>query len=102
MSLLVAVVVASVGCAALKFAGFVVPARALDSGAAKRVVEALPIALLSGLIAVSTFGAGQHLTLASRAAGLLVAVLLVMRRAPFLVVVVAACAVAAAVHAASG
>ena len=41
MSLLVAVVVASAGCAALKFAGFVVPARALDSGAAKRVVEAL-------------------------------------------------------------
>ncbi|MGA7989426.1 MAG: AzlD domain-containing protein [Candidatus Dormiibacterota bacterium] len=99
MRLWLAVIVASLGCAALKFAGYVVPSRLLESHLARRVLEALPVALLSALIAVSTFATGSHLLLDSRAAGLAVALVLVALRAPFLVVVVGACATAAGVHA---
>ena len=99
MKLWVAVAIASAGCAALKLAGFVVPLRLLESSVARRILEALPVTLLSALIAVSVFATGTHLMLDSRAAGLAVALILVAIRAPFLVVVVAACATAAAVHA---
>jgi hypothetical protein len=99
MALWVALSVASVGCMALKFSGYVVPQRMLERGGARRLVETLPVALLSALIAVSTFATQQRLVLDSRAAGLATAIVLVALRAPFVVVVVAACAVAAAVHA---
>jgi uncharacterized membrane protein len=99
MRLWIAVIVASAGCAALKLAGYVVPSRLLESPVARRVLEALPVTLLSALIAVSTFATGSHLLLDSRAAGLAVALVLVALRAPFLVVVVGACATAAGVHA---
>jgi uncharacterized membrane protein len=99
MKLWIAVLVASGGCALLKLAGFVVPARLLESARARQVLEALPVTLLSALIAVSVFATGSHLMLDSRAAGLAVALILVAIRAPFLVVVIAACATAAGVHA---
>ena len=99
MKLWLAVLIASAGCALLKFAGFVVPARLLESAAARRTLEALPVTLLSALIAESVFATGNHLMLDSRAAGRAVALILVAIRAPFLVVVVAACATAAGVHA---
>ena len=73
-----------------------VPSRLLESSLARRILEALPVTLLSALIAVSVFATGNHLMLDSRAAGLVVALILVAIRAPFLVVVVAACAAAAA------
>jgi branched-subunit amino acid transport protein len=99
MKLWLAVLIASAGCALLKLVGFVVPAQLLESAVAKRILEALPVTLLSALIAVSVFATGSHLMLDSRAAGLAVALILVAIRAPFLVVVVAACATAAGVHA---
>jgi branched-subunit amino acid transport protein len=99
MKLWLAVLIASGGCAALKLAGFVVPARLLESAVARKILEALPVTLLSALIAVSVFATGSHLVLDSRAAGLAVALILVAIRAPFLVVVIAACATAAGVHA---
>jgi Branched-chain amino acid transport protein (AzlD) len=102
MTLWVAVLVSSLGCAALKQLGAVVPARWLRGSRVASFVDVLPVALLSALIAVSTFAVGTRLALDSRAAGLAVAVALVMVRAPFLVVVVAACAVAAGVHAVAG
>jgi len=98
-TLWVAVVVSSLGCAALKVSGYVVPARALQRGAVQRIVEALPVALLSALIAVSTFASGHHLAADSRAVGLGVAIALVLLRAPFLLVVAGACAAAAGAHA---
>ena len=99
MKLWLAVLIACAGCAVLKLAGFVVPSRLLESSVARRILDALPVTLLSALIAVSVFATGNHLTLDSRAAGLAVALILVAIRAPFLVVVVAACATAAGVHA---
>jgi branched-subunit amino acid transport protein len=79
-----------------------VPARWLQGARVRSFVDVLPVALLSALIAVSTFATGSRLVLDSRAAGLLAAVVLVAVRAPFLVVVVAACGVAAGVHALVG
>jgi hypothetical protein len=99
MRLWLAVLIACGGCAALKLAGYVVPARLLESAVARRILEALPVTLLSALIAVSVFATGSHLVVDSRAAGLAVALILVAIRAPFLVVVIAACATAAGVHA---
>jgi len=99
MKLWLAVLIACGGCAVLKLAGYVVPARLLESAVARRILEALPVTLLSALIAVSVFATGSHLVLDSRAAGLAVALILVAIRAPFLVVVIAACATAAGVHA---
>ncbi|MGW8377221.1 AzlD domain-containing protein [Streptomyces sp. ODS28] len=83
------------GCFALKLLGLLVPERALAHPAVARTADAAPVALLAGLIAVQTFTADQHLTLDHRAAGLLVAALLIWRRAPFLLVVVAAAATTA-------
>jgi fluoride ion exporter CrcB/FEX len=102
MTLWVAVLAASLGCAALKQLGWVAPARWLEGARVRSFTDVLPVALLSALITVSTFASGTRLVLDSRAAGLLAAVLLVAVRAPFLVVVVAACAVAAGVHALGG
>jgi branched-subunit amino acid transport protein len=99
VKLWLAVLIACAGCAVLKLAGFVVPSRLLESSVARRILDALPVTLLSALIAVSVFATGNHLTLDSRAAGLAVALILVAIRAPFLVVVVAACATAAGAHA---
>ena len=99
MRLWLAVIIASLGCAGLKLSGYVVPSRFVESRVARRLLEALPVTLLSALIAVSSFATGNHLVLNSRAAGLAIALILVAVRAPFLVVVVAACAAAAGVHA---
>jgi uncharacterized membrane protein len=99
MTLWLAVIIASLGCAGLKLAGFVVPSRLVDSKTVRHGLEALPVTLLSALIALSTFASGTHLMLDSRAAGLAVALILVALRAPFLIVVVAACAGAAGAHA---
>jgi hypothetical protein len=101
-TLWVAVLVAALGCAVLKQLGYVAPARWLDGARVQAFVNVLPVALLSALITVATFASGTRLALDSRAAGLLVAVVLVALRAPFLLVVVAACAAAAGVHALSG
>lgn len=99
MNLWLAVLVGALGCALFKQLGYVVPASALRRDSVRTFIEVLPVGLLSALIAVSTFASRTRLVLDSRAAGLLVAVVLVLLRAPFLVVVVAACAVAAGVHA---
>ena len=78
---------ACVGCYLLKLAGLSVPARVLRTSLAQRVADLIPVALLSALVAVQVFGDGDHLVLDARAAGLGVAVLLLLVRAPFLVVV---------------
>jgi branched-subunit amino acid transport protein len=59
----------------------------------------LSVTLLSGLVAISTFGEGRDLTLDARAAGLVVALGAVWLCAPFAVVVVAATATAAGLRA---
>lgn len=89
------IVVAGVGCYLLKLAGLSVPASVLERPVVQRIAGLIPVALLSALVAVQVFTDGPRLALDERAAGLAVAVLLLVLRAPFLVVVVGAAATAA-------
>ena len=94
-----AVLLASVGCFALKLAGWSVPARLLDGVRLQRAARLLPVPLLAGLVVVQAFAGDRALVLDARAAGLAVGLALVLLRAPFLLVVVAAAATAAALRA---
>jgi uncharacterized membrane protein len=93
-----AVLVAAVGCYLLKLGGLSVPPRVLERPLVERVADLIPVALLSALVAVQVFSAGQSLVLDARAVGLGVAVVLLLLRAPFLVVVFGAAVVAALVR----
>ena len=90
-----AVLATSVACYLLKGAGFVLPGRFLAAPRAQRAVQLVPIALLSALIAVTTFSSGHRLVIDARAAALGVAAIAVLLRAPFLVVLVLAAGTAA-------
>ncbi len=94
----VAVLAASAGCYLLKLAGLSVPPRVLERPVVSRVADLLPVALLSALIGVQVFGAGQHLVIDARLVGLGVAFVALLLRAPFIVVVFAAALSAALVR----
>ncbi|MDH3753553.1 MAG: AzlD domain-containing protein [Acidimicrobiia bacterium] len=63
-----------------------------------RLADLVPAGLLAALVAVSTFGAGESLTVDARAAGVVAAGVALWRRAPFVVVVLLAIAVTAGVR----
>ena len=94
-----AVLAASLGCFLLKLAGWSVPARWLEPERVQRAAALLPLALLAGLVGVQAFGDGRALVVDVRAAGLAVAVALLLARAPFLVVVLGAAVTAAVLRA---
>jgi len=94
-----AVLLAAAGCYALKLAGWSVPARWLEREQLQRAAVVLPVPLLAALVVVQAFAGGRALVLDARAAGLAVALVLVLLRAPFLLVVVAAAATAALLRA---
>jgi hypothetical protein len=94
-----AVLVASLGCFALKLAGWSVPARWLAGERLQRAALLLPVALLAALVVVQAVAGDRSLVLDARAAGLAVAAVLLVLRAPFLLVVVAAAATAAVLRA---
>ena len=81
---------AGLGCYLIKLAGLSVPSRVLERPVVERIADLLPVALLSGLVAVQVFGSGAALTVDARALGLLAGVLALAARAPFLAVVVIA------------
>ena len=93
------VLVASLGCAALKLAGWSLPRRWLEGQRLQRAAALLPVALLAALVAVQTVGAGDALVVDARLAGVAVAAGLLAVRAPFLVVILAAAATAALLRA---
>jgi hypothetical protein len=87
----VLVLVTAGGCFALKLAGYLIPARALNHPRVRRVVELMPVALLAALVVVEAVASGRHIDLnAARLVGLGVGAIAVWRRAPFLVVIVLA------------
>jgi branched-subunit amino acid transport protein len=90
-----AILLAGAGCYLLKVTGLSVPQRVLQHPVAERVADLIPVALLAALVAVQVFARGHTLVLDARAAGLAVAVGLLVLRAPFLVVVVGAAVTAA-------
>jgi branched-subunit amino acid transport protein len=89
------IVVAGLGCYALKLAGLSIPAAVLNRPLVQRVAGLIPVALLSALVAVQVFTDEHRLVVDERAAGLATAVVLLVARAPFLVVVVGAALTAA-------
>jgi hypothetical protein len=82
-----AVVLASLGCYALKLAGLSVPQRVLSNRRAERIALLLPVALLAALAATQAFSTAKHLVFDARAAGVAAAAIALSLRAPFIVVV---------------
>jgi hypothetical protein len=95
----IAVALTALGCYAVKLAGLLVPAEALERPLVRRLAALLPVALLAALTAQQTFADGRELVLDARGAGLAAAALALVLRAPFLVVVAAAVLVTAGVRA---
>jgi branched-subunit amino acid transport protein len=89
------ILAAGVGCYLLKLAGLSVPAGVLERPAVRRIAGLIPVALLSALVAVQVFSTEDRLVVDERAAGLAMAVVLLVVRAPFLVVVCGAALTAA-------
>ena len=94
-----AILCASLGCFLLKVAGWWLPALWLEQERLQRAAVLLPVPLLAALVVVQAFGGDRTLVLDARAAGLAVALGLVLVRAPFLVIVLAAAATAAILRA---
>ena len=90
-----AVLLGSLGCYALKAAGWSLPPSLLERERVRRASTLLPLALLAALVVVQALADGPRLVLDARTAGLAVAGGLVLLRAPFLVVVLGAALTAA-------
>ncbi|NUW33334.1 AzlD domain-containing protein [Nonomuraea sp. SMC257] len=102
MNIWIAIGATALGCYAVKLAGLLVPAGALERPLVRRLAALLPVALLAALTAQQAFADGHALVLDARAAGLAAAALALVLRAPFLVVVAAAVVVTAGVRALGG
>ncbi|MEU1056327.1 AzlD domain-containing protein [Streptomyces sp. NPDC005876] len=102
MNTWMAIALTAVGCYAVKLAGLMVPAGALERPLVRRLAALLPVALLAALTAQQTFADGRTLLLDARAAGLAAAAVALVLRAPFLLVVAAAVAVTAGTRALGG
>lgn len=93
-----AILVAALGCYALKLAGLSLPERVLHHPLVERIADLIPVALLAALVAVQVWASGPSLTIDARSAGLAFAFVALLLRAPFLVVVIGAALVAALVR----
>ncbi|MER8094892.1 AzlD domain-containing protein [Streptomyces goshikiensis] len=102
MNVWIAIGITVVGCYAVKLAGLLVPAGALERPTVQKLAALLPVALLAALTAQQTFSTGDALVIDARAAGLAAAAVALLLRAPFLVVVAAAVVVTAGVRALGG
>lgn len=96
MSLWSWVLLASAVAWAVKFCGYLVPVRWMESVRMTRVAGALTIGLLASLTAMNAVSAGQGVVLDARLGALAAAALALLLRLPFLGVVLAG-ALAAAV-----
>ena len=92
------IIVMTVGCFALKYAGLSVPEQMLQHPTMERAANLIPIALLGALISVQVFGDESSIVLDARLLALAVAAVLLMLRVPFLPVVVAAALAAALIR----
>ncbi|GAA2732800.1 AzlD domain-containing protein [Streptomyces nogalater] len=102
MTTWIAIIGTAVGCYAVKLAGLLVPAQAVERPSVRRLAALLPVALLAALTAQQTFADGHTLMLDARAAGLGAAAVALLLRAPFLLVVAAAVVVTAGLRAIGG
>ncbi|GGT05727.1 MULTISPECIES: AzlD domain-containing protein [Streptomyces] len=102
MNVWIAIALTALGCYAVKLAGLLVPAGALERPVVRRLAALLPVALLAALTAQQTFAEGHALMLDARAAGVAAAAVALLLRAPFLLVVTVAVVVTAGVRAVAG
>ena len=79
----------------LKYFGHSIPEKYLTNPRALRINTLIPIALLSALVAVQTFGEKSKLVIDQRLAGMAVAVIALALKAPFPVVVLGSAAASA-------
>lgn len=93
----VAVIGTSVIAFGLKYFGHSIPEKYLTNPRALRINTLIPIALLSALVAVQTFGDKSKLVIDQRLAGMAVAVIALALKAPFPVVVLGSAAASALV-----
>ncbi len=93
------IILASIACAAIKMAGYLVPPSFLQKPTPARIADLLTVALLAALIAVQTLGYGQEVVVDARVPAVIVAAAMFALRVPFIVVVTVAALVAAAIRA---
>ena len=94
------VLLASALAYATKLAGYLVPEGWVEGPKRSRVLTLLPVALLSGLVAIQTFGGdGGSLHVDARLAAVGAAIVLLLLRANFLLVVIGAAVVAGGLRA---
>ena len=92
----VAVIVAALGCYALKLAGLSLPESFLERDDVRRIALFLPVAMLAALVATEMFDAGGRLALDPRMlVGVGAGVVALLLRGSFLVVIVVAAATTA-------
>ncbi|MCK1798766.1 AzlD domain-containing protein [Streptomyces sp. XM4193] len=103
MTVWAAIGLTAVGCYLVKLLGLSVPAGALERPLVRRVAVLVPVALLSALTALQTFGTDSgSVVLDARAVGVGAAAVALVLRAPFLVVIAVAVLVTALARALGG
>jgi hypothetical protein len=95
MTLWSIIIIASLGCLALKLSGYLVPPSFMEKPRPSRVANLLTVALLAALVATQTFGSGTQIVLDARVPALLLAAALFALRVPFVLVIIAAAGTAA-------
>ncbi len=98
MTLWAWIVLGCIAAWAIKFAGYLVPVRWLQSPRMSRVAGCLTIGLLASLTAMNTVSAGQGLAFDARIGAVLAAAVALMLRLPFLLVVIVGAAAAALIR----
>lgn len=98
MTLWAWIILGCVAAWAIKFTGYLVPVRWLESPRMNRVAGCLTIGLLASLTAMNTVSAGQGLAFDARIGALLAAAVALMLRLPFLLVVIVGAAAAALIR----
>ncbi len=97
-ALWIATLITSVTCFLLKFVGYSLPESLLNHPIIQRINSLIPIALLSALVAVQTFGADQKIVVDHRLAGVGAAAIALRFKASFPVMMLLAAMVSALIY----
>lgn len=97
-SLWTATIVTSGICFLLKYLGYSLPESVLNKPVIQRINLLIPIALLSALVAVQTFGSEQNVVIDHRLAGVGAAAIALKFKASFPVIMIVAAITSALVY----
>jgi len=97
-ALWIATLITSAICFLLKFVGYSLPESLLNRPVIQRINSFIPIALLSALVAVQTFGADRNIVVDHRLAGVGAAAIALRFKASFPVMMLLAAIVSALVY----